>query len=153
MEELRHAAQAVIDSGLRHTPSAGIDGISLQEMVSGIEVILGAVNDKHFGPYVMVGLGGVLTEVLHDVAHRFAPISQDIAYEMLSELKGVKIFEGYRGAPAADTEVLAQTLVNLSWLISDHGDRIAEIDINPLFVKPKGQGVIAADALIVTISA
>jgi acetyltransferase len=150
LEELKRAAQSVQESGLRHTPNARIDGISIQEMALGIEVILGAVNDKNFGPYVMVGLGGVLTEVLGDVTHRFAPLAMDDTREMLGELKGAKILEGYRGAPPADVEALVQAIVNLSWMISDHRDRINEIDVNPLFVRPRGQGVVAADALVVT---
>jgi acetyltransferase len=149
LEELKHAAQSVQQSGLRHTPNARIEGISIQEMASGIEVILGAVNDNHFGPYVMVGLGGVLTEALGDVTHRFAPLTMNDAREMLGELKGAKILEGYRGAPAGDVDALAQAIVNLSCLISDHRDRIDEIDVNPLFVRPRGQGVVAADALVV----
>lgn len=150
LDGLKHAAQAVQESGLRYTPGARIEGISIQEMASGIEVILGAVNDTSFGPYVMVGLGGVLTEVLHDVAHRFAPVGPDDARQMISELKGARILEGYRGAPPADVDALAQAIVNLSWLIADHSDRIAEIDVNPLFVRAKGKGVVAADALVVT---
>jgi acetate---CoA ligase (ADP-forming) len=150
LEELKHAARSVHESGLRHTPTARIDGISIQEMATGIEVILGAVNDPDFGPYVMVGLGGVMTEVLHDVAHRFAPITLDDAREMLTELKGARVLEGHRGAAAADIEALAQAVVNLSWLISDHREGIAEIDVNPLFVRSRGHGVVAADALIVT---
>ena len=149
LEELKRAAQSVQESGLRHVPDARIEGISIQEMASGIEVILGAVNDRNFGPYVMVGLGGVMTEILRDVAHRFAPVTLDDAQEMIRELKGAKALEAYRGAPAADVDALAQSIVDLSLLISDHRDRIAEIDVNPLFVRPKGQGVIAADALVV----
>lgn len=153
LDELKRAAEAVTTGGLCHTPSARIDGISVQEMSSGIEMIVGAVNDQHFGPYVMLGLGGILTEVLHDVTHRFAPLTAADAREMLDELKGAKIFEGYRGAPPADVDALVQVLVSVSWLISDYRDQIAEIDINPLFVRAKGSGVVAADALIVTSSA
>ena len=120
-----------------------------QEMASGVEMVVGAVNDPHFGPYVMVGLGGVLTEVLHDVAHRFAPLTPDDAREMLAQLKGAKILDGYRGAPSADVDAVVDVLVRLSWLISDHKERIAEIDVNPLFVRAKGKGVVAADALVV----
>ncbi|MGZ5152242.1 MAG: acetate--CoA ligase family protein, partial [Burkholderiales bacterium] len=149
LEELKHAAQSVQESGLRHTPNARIEGISIQQMASGIEVILGAVNDKNFGPYVMVGLGGVLTEVLRDVTHRFAPLTSDDAHGMLGELKGAKILEGYRGAPPADVDALVMAIVNLSWMISDHRSRIDEIDVNPLLVRARGQGVVAADALIV----
>lgn len=149
LDALKQAAHEVEASGLRHTPSARVDGISIQQMAAGIEVIIGAVNDRHFGPYVMVGLGGVLTELLHDVSHRFAPITADDARDMISELKGAEIFEGYRGAPPADVDALAQALVNLSWLVSDHGERIVEVDVNPLFVRAKGRGVVAADALVV----
>ena len=149
LDELKAAAQAVTAGGKKHAPTARIDGISVQEMASGVEMILGAVNDPHFGPYVMVGLGGVLTEVLHDVSHRFAPIAPDDARDMLAELKGAKILEGYRGAPPADVDAVVDALVRLSWLIHDHQNRIAEIDVNPLFVRAKGKGAVAADALVV----
>ncbi len=149
LDELQAAAQAVVNGGKKHAPNARIDGVSVQEMASGIEMIAGAVNDPHFGPYVMVGLGGVLTEVLHDVSHRFAPLTAADAREMLAELKGAKILEGYRGAPPADIDAVVDVLVRLSWLIHDHRDRIAEIDVNPLFVRTKGEGVVAADALVV----
>jgi acetyltransferase len=147
--ELKTAAQAVTAGGRKYAPNAHIDGISVQEMASGVEMIVGAVNDPHFGPYVMVGLGGVLTEVLHDVAHRFAPATAADAREMLAELKGAKILDGYRGAPPADVDAVVDVLVRLSWLIYDHRERIAEIDVNPLFVRAKGKGVVAADALVV----
>ena len=148
LEELKAAAQAVTAGGHKHAPNARIDGISVQEMASGVEMIVGAVNDPHFGPYVMVGLGGVLTEVLHDVAHRFAPVTAADAREMLAELKGAKILDGYRGAPPLDVDAVVDVLVRLSWLIHDHRDRVAEIDINPLFVRGQGKGVVAADALV-----
>jgi acetate---CoA ligase (ADP-forming) len=149
LEELKRAAEAVHGSGLEHTPSARIEGISIQEMASGVEVILGAVNDEHFGPYVMVGLGGVFTELLGDVSHRFAPVSLDDAQAMVEELKGAALLRGFRGAPPADVEALANAIVNVSWLIVDHQDRIAEIDVNPLFVREEGKGVVAADALVI----
>ncbi len=150
LDELKRAAESVTTAGLRHSPSARIDGISVQEMVSGVEMIVGAASDPHFGPYVMLGLGGVLTEVLHDVTHRFAPITVADAHEMVGELKSAKILKGYRGSPPGDVDCLIEMLVKLSWLISDHASRIAEVDINPLFVRTKGYGVVAADALIVT---
>ncbi|MCC6532142.1 MAG: acetate--CoA ligase family protein [Burkholderiales bacterium] len=147
LEALKRAAAEVHAAGLQYRPGARIEGISIQEMARGIEVILGAVNDPSFGPYVMVGLGGVWTELLHDVAHRFAPLGVAEAKEMIAELKGARVFEGYRGAPAADVDALAQAMVALSWLVVDHGEHITEVDINPLFVR--AQGVVAADALIV----
>jgi acetyltransferase len=118
-------------------------------MASGVEVILGAVNDEHFGPYVMVGLGGVYTELMGDVSHRFAPVSLDDAQEMIDELKGAALLRGFRGAPPADIRALAHAIVNLSWLVADHQDRVAEIDVNPLFVRDGGGGVVAADALVI----
>lgn len=126
-----------------------IDGILIQEMVSGIETIAGATVDPHFGPIVVFGLGGIFTELLNDVTYRFAPFGVDIANEMIDETKAKLILRGYRGQPASDVAALASTLSSLSYLISDHADLIAEIDINPLFVRPAGQGVVAADALIV----
>jgi acetate---CoA ligase (ADP-forming) len=149
LEELKAAAQAVVESGLRYRPQARIEGISIQEMASGVEVILGAVNDANFGPYVMIGLGGVLTELLHDVSHRFAPVGLAEAHEMIAELRGAQLLEGYRGSPRCDVDALARALVSLSWLIADHGDRLAEVDVNPLFVRREGHGVLAADALVV----
>lgn len=149
LAELKAAAQDVTAGGKKFAPDARIDGVSVQEMASGVELIVGAVNDPHFGPYVMVGLGGVLTEVLHDVSHRFAPVTAATARDMLAELKCAKILDGYRGAPPVDIDAIADVLVRLSWLISDHREHIAEIDINPLFARAKGQSVVAADALVV----
>jgi acyl-CoA synthetase (NDP forming) len=97
----------------------------------------------------MVGLGGVLTEILQDVTHRFAPFDHAVAQEMLSELKAAALLRGYRGSPALDTDALADALVRIGWLIHDHADRIREIDVNPLFVRARGAGVVAADALVV----
>ena len=116
-------------------------------MASGLEVIVGAVNDACFGPTVAFGLGGIFTELLKDVTHRFAPFDAEAAREMISEIKGAALLNGYRGRPALDVAALADTLARMSLLIADHADRIAEIDVNPLFVREKG--VVAADALIV----
>jgi len=146
---LRQAAHEVIAAARNYNRNARIDGVLAQEMASGTEVIIGAVDDTYFGPTVMFGLGGVLTEVLHDVTHRFAPFDLATAHDMLDEIKGAALLQGYRGAPALDVDALADVLVRVSLLIADHAERIKEIDINPLFVRPAGQGVIAADALIV----
>ena len=149
LDDLKREAKAVHDSAVRYLPTARIDGIAIQEMVSGIEVIVGVVNDIDFGPYVMLGLGGVFAELLNDVVHRFAPVSVDEAGNMIAELRGRAILEGYRGSSLADTDALAEAIHRLSWLIVDHGNSITEIDVNPLFVLPKGRGVVAADALII----
>jgi len=147
LDELRAAAEAVHASAQAYAPNASIDGILVQQMARGTELILGAVSDPNFGPHVLVGLGGVLTEVLHDVSHRYAPIEGGQAREMLDELKGAALLRGYRGSAPCDVDAIVDALVRLSWLIADHSDRITEIDVNPLFVG--AQGAVAADALVV----
>jgi len=149
LAELKRAARDIAAAAARHKADARIDGILVQEMAEGLEVIVGAVNDPFFGPTVAFGLGGILTELMKDVTHRFAPFDEDAAREMIAEIKGAPLLTGYRGRPVLDVAALAQTLARVSQLIADHADRIAEIDINPLFVRPEGQGVVAADALIV----
>jgi acyl-CoA synthetase (NDP forming) len=148
-DEVRQATQLVFENSRRNCPNARIDGVLVQEMVSGgIEAILGVTNDKLFGPAVMFGLGGIFAEVLKDVAFRIAPVTKAAALEMVAEIKGYAVLTGARGAAPADVDALADTIVRLSALALDLKDQIAELDINPLFVFPKGQGVKAGDALI-----
>jgi acyl-CoA synthetase (NDP forming) len=109
-------------------------------------VIVGGLNDPCFGPTVVFGLGGIFAEVLRDVTYRFAPFGIEAAREMIDEIKGVVVMKGYRGREPLDTEALAQVLSRVSWLLHDHRDRIAEMDINPLFMTPKA--ITAADGLI-----
>ena len=144
---LKTAATEVVANARRHKPDARLNGVLLAEMASGTEVIIGAVNDPYFGPVVMFGLGGVFTELLKDVTYRFAPFDAATAHEMIAEIKAAALLTGYRGAAPLAIDALADTLARVSWLAADHADRIAEIDVNPLFVN--ATGVIAADALIV----
>jgi acyl-CoA synthetase (NDP forming) len=148
--DLRRNAQEIIAATLRYKPDARVEGILVQEMAQGLEVIMGCVNDPVFGPYVLFGMGGVFSEVIRDTTLAFAPFGVAAAHSMIQRIKGAKLFEGYRGAPARDVEALADALSRLSWLAYDHADRIAEIDVNPVFVGAVGEGVRAADALIVT---
>ncbi|MEK6593941.1 MAG: acetate--CoA ligase family protein [Pseudomonadota bacterium] len=149
LAQLKQAARNLITAAGQYKPDARIDGILVQQMASGVEVIVGAVDDPFFGPVVTFGLGGVFTELLHDVTCRFAPFDTATATEMIAEIRGAPLLSGYRGRPVLDTAALADALSRISLLIADHAGRIAEIDINPLFVRPEGQGVLAADALIV----
>jgi acyl-CoA synthetase (NDP forming) len=144
---LKQAARDVVAAAGKHNPDARIEGVLVQEMATGLEVIVGAVNDPCFGPTVAFGLGGIFTELLQDVTHRFAPFDVESAREMIAGIKGAALLHGYRGRPPLDVAALADALARLSLLISDHAGRIAEIDVNPLFVRE--QGVVAADALIV----
>ena len=149
IEELRAAVREMIGSTQRYRPGARVTGISLQEMARGTEILAGAVNDRYFGPIVAFGLGGVFTEVLHEVVHEFAPFDEETARSMVLASRAAALFHGVRGLPPLDLDATAAMLSRLSWLIADNADRIAEIDVNPLFVRPKGHGVVAADALVV----
>ncbi len=147
LDALKQAACEVLAAAKKYKADAHISGILVQQMASGEEIILGAVNDPHFGPVIAVGLGGVFTEIMHDVIHRYAPFDAETAKTMIHDIKGVKLLQGYRGRPPCNLDALADAVSRLSLLITDHADRIAEIDINPLFVN--ADGVVAADALIV----
>jgi acetate---CoA ligase (ADP-forming) len=148
--QLAHAAAEVLANAKKQNPAASITGVLVSEMVTdALETIIGVVRDPVFGPVVAFGLGGVLAETLRDTTYRIAPFGLETAHEMIGELRASPIFAGLRGQPPRDVEALAKTLVNVSevaWLMRD---RLAEMDINPVLVRPAGLGVVAADALIV----
>src|SRR6185295_11256611 len=145
--DLAEAVRAVTSNAAKAVPGATIDGVLVSEMAKGVEALIGIVNDASFGPVVALGLGVVLTEVLKDVTYRIAPFDLDTAREMIAELRGAKLFDGYRGQPPADKEALARTLVSASQMAAALAPRLKEADINPLFAGP--DGVVAADALVV----
>jgi acetyltransferase len=149
LEGLKRAARDVMAAARRYKPDPRIDGVLIQQMASGLETIVGAVNDRFFGPVVAFGLGGVYTELLKDVTYRFAPFDVHVAREMIGELRGAALLTGYRGSTPLDIDALADSLSRISLLIADHAERISEIDVNPLFVRARGDGVLAADALVV----
>ncbi len=133
-----------------HRPDATIDGFIVSEMITdGLETIIGVVRDASFGPVVAFGLGGVMTEVLKDLSYRVAPFGADQARAMIGELRAAPLFGEFRGRPALDIDALADAIARVSVLAAQE-ERIVELDINPLFVRPRGKGVAAADALIVT---
>jgi len=148
-EGLADAARQVVDNARKAVPGAAIDGVLVSEMASGLETLIGVINDPSFGPVVALGLGGVFTEVLKDVTYRVAPFGIETAREMIAGLRAAKLFEGYRGKPAADKEALAEALVAVSKMAVALAPRLKELDINPVFVRPAGEGVVAADALVV----
>jgi acyl-CoA synthetase (NDP forming) len=131
-------------------PAATLSGLLACEMVTdGIETIVGVVNDASFGPVVAFGLGGLWAETLKDVAYRIVPFGLEDARAMISELRARTLFGPVRGRAAVDVDALALTLVKVSALAWALRDRVAEMDINPLLVRPRGKGVVAADALLV----
>ena len=122
----------------------------VQQMVTGgVEVILGMQNDPDFGPMILVGVGGVMTELLDDVALRRAPLSRRDVKDMIGETRLGMLLQGYRGAPRADRAALEDAILRLSDLAVEHAQEIESIDINPLLVLPEGEGCVAVDALIV----
>ncbi|MFH0730340.1 MAG: acetate--CoA ligase family protein [Pseudomonadota bacterium] len=128
-------------------PQASIEGVAVQGMAkAGTEVIIGMTKDPSFGPVLMFGLGGIFVEVLKDVAFRIVPLEKNDASEMINEIKGKKLLEGYRGQDAADIPFLADMLLKLSALV-DKTESIAEIDMNPVFAYK--QGAVVVDARII----
>lgn len=149
-EELGKAVAEVVRRGRAYAPQAHIDGALVCEMVEdAVEMLAGVVQDPVFGPMVTLGMGGIQAEVLRDVAYRVAPFDEEAAGEMIDELRGAALLRGFRKRPPADIDALAQFLARLSQVAWALRDRLAELDINPLMVRPRGAGVIAADALVV----
>ncbi|MEA2842223.1 MAG: hypothetical protein QOF41_3553 [Methylobacteriaceae bacterium] len=144
-----HAAYgAMLERVKAARPDAAIQGVLLSPMAKpGLEIIVGCIRDELFGPILMVGLGGVATELFNDVAYRPAPVSEEEAAAMLGELKSAPLLRGFRGAPPADISSLACLIARLS-VIADAID-VDEIELNPVIVHSKGQGVTIADALVV----
>lgn len=127
-----------------------LDGVLVCQMVErGVEMVVGAARDPLFGPTVTVGLGGVLVEVLGDVAVGVPPFGEDRARALLGELRGRALLEGVRGAPPADVDALVEVVLRVQRMALELDGRLAELDINPLVVLPRGQGAVALDALAV----
>jgi acetyltransferase len=149
-EAVRAAFHEVMEAARAYKAGARIEGVLVQEMVNdGQEVLIGVSRDPTFGPVLTVGLGGIYVEILKDVAFRLPPIGKDDALEMLGELRTFALLAGARGAPPADVEALAAAIERVSWLALDLQDLVVELDINPLRVLPRGQGVRVVDALVV----
>jgi len=117
----------------------------VQEMVQGTEVLLGARTDPQYGPFLMVGLGGIFVEVLKDVAIRLLPVDEREARTMLAELRGYKVLQGVRGQPPRDIDALVRAMVGLSDFFAAHRNQLSDLEINPLMVRAQGQGVAAVD--------
>lgn len=126
----------------------GCEALLVQEMVRGDrELVCGLTRDAQFGPCVMFGLGGILTELLGDVVFRIAPLTPRDAQEMMEEIRARKIMEAFRGEPAVDMDVLVQILVALGEIGLQY-EGVHEIDINPLKIQSDGKPV-SVDALVV----
>lgn len=132
-------------------PRARIDGYLITPMLrSGVECLVGVHADPLFGPVVMFGLGGVTVEIYKDVALRLAPVSLEEARDMICSIRGLPLLQGYRGRPVADLDALAEAIVRVSQLAVANQDTVRTIEINPLLVLPRGEGVVALDAVVET---
>jgi acyl-CoA synthetase (NDP forming) len=123
-----------------------LEGVLLQREVSGgIEALVGVTTDPTFGPLVVCGLGGVLVELLRDVAFHLTPVTDADAHDMLSELRAAKLLDGYRGMPSGDREALIDVILRVSALV-EIVPEIRELDLNPVKVLTPGNGAIVVDA-------
>ena len=145
--EVAAAFDRIVASAKQHQPEAQIEGVAVQRMErQGTEVIIGVTKDPQFGPVLMFGLGGILVEVLKDVAFRVVPIVERDARQMIEEIKGYPLLQGYRGQDPADLGKLRALLLQVSSFIEAHPE-VAELDLNPVFAYK--DGAIAVDARIV----
>lgn len=146
---VRRAFDEVIAAVRRARPDARIDGVVIQPFVgTGRPMLVGIVRDPVFGPMMTVGAGGTDAELDPDVAHRLLPVDEATARAMLDELRCRPLLHGWRGAAPADTDALASAMARLSDFFGRHGHAVAELELNPVVVKPAGQGCLAVDALI-----
>ena len=149
-EAVAQGFAAVLAGARSNRPGAHVDGILVSPMVTGgVEMILGVQHDATFGPVVMCGLGGVFVEALEDVSFRAAPIDAAEAHRMLRELRGFPLLTGARGRPPGDIDALAAALAALSRFAAAHAGELESAELNPVVVRPAGEGVVALDALIV----
>ena len=148
--EVFMAYEALLENARRHRPDAVIQGALVGPMAKkGVEIIIGTMLDETFGPMIMVGLGGITTELFRDVIYRPAPVSATEASAMLDELKAAPLLHGFRGAAKADVAALSRLIAQVSVLAARYSRQISEIELNPALVHPEGQGVTIVDALVV----
>ena len=145
--EVRAAYREIMDGVQKKNPLASIQGVSVQKMAKpGTEVIVGTSKDPQFGPVIMFGLGGIFVEVLKDVSFRIIPLGQKDALEMIEEIKGYPLLQGYRGKESVDIPALTEIILKISRVIEEHPE-IKELEINPIIAYKKG--AIAVDARII----
>jgi len=145
------AYSKILSAIKKHYPKAKIQGVSVQKMARpGVEVIIGMTKDAQFGPVLMFGLGGILVEVLKDVAFRIVPLTKRDAHEMIKDIKGYPVLEGYRGQEPADVAFLEDLILKVSDFV-DKNPEIKELDLNPVFAYK--DRAVAVDARVILESA
>ena len=146
-EELRKAIDEMIVSVKNYYPNAVINGFSIEEMVHGVELLVGTNTDEQFGKMIALGIGGVFVEIYKDVIFRLIPITKNDVEEMMSEIKGKELFEGFRGLPKVDKSELIDFVLKVSNLIESH-PIIKEMDLNPVIATSSGLKVIDARIIL-----
>jgi acyl-CoA synthetase (NDP forming) len=142
--------QTLLENARRHRPKAAIQGVLVGPMAKkGVEIIVGTLLDATFGPMIMVGLGGVTTELFRDVVYRPAPVSAVEAAAMLAALKSAPLLSGFRGAAKTDIPALSELISQISLLAARYSAQVSEIELNPVLVHPAGHGATIVDALVV----
>jgi len=147
---VRAAAETMTARLAAHDPRARVEGFLVQEMVDGLEMIVGVREDPQFGPFMLVGLGGVMVEVMRDVAIRLLPIDKVIARDMIRSLRGASMLDGFRGRSARDVDAVVRAMTGLSRLFIDHRPWLSDLEINPLIVLAKDEGVRAVDVRVIS---
>jgi len=146
-EQVEGAYDDIMQSIKKQYPEAKIQGVSVQKMARpGVEVIIGVSTDAQFGPVIMFGLGGILVEILKDVSFRIVPMMKKDAGEMIREIKGYPVLEGYRGQEAVDIDNLEELILKVSSFIENNPE-IEELDLNPVIAY--SDGAVAVDARII----
>ena len=140
----------IMDSCTKAVPNAQIVGVSIQQMVSGQEVILSMIRDAQFGPVVSFGLGGIYVEILREISQAHVPMSEQQLDRMITSTKAYKLMSGARGLPEADIEAMKDTIKRIV-LIAQENPEIHELEINPVIVGLKGKGCWAVDALVTLV--
>ncbi len=141
------AYEDILQAVRQKHPQARIQGVVVQKMARpGVEVIIGMSKDDQFGPVLMFGLGGILVEVLKDVSFRIVPLAERDAAEMIREIKGYPLLEGYRGQEAVDVSHLEELLLKVSEFV-ERNPEVKELDLNPIFAY--SDGAVAVDARVV----
>jgi len=147
-KDVRNAYKTILKNIKTRKADAKIVGVIVQKMApSSTEVVVGAIKDPQFGPALMFGLGGIFVEILKDVTFRIAPITEDEAREMVTEIKAYPLLRGYRNMPRADIDSIVNILLNTSKLIMRHQE-IKELDLNPIMVYKKGAKVVDARIIL-----
>ena len=146
-EAVRAAYERIMSNAQSRAPGAKIEGVAVQPMAkSGTEVIVGMTTDPQFGPVMMFGLGGIMVEVLKDVAFRIVPLEPRDAKQLVREIRGYPVLEGVRGQPPADVAALERLILQVSDFVSEHPE-VQELDLNPVLAYP--DGALAVDARVV----